>query len=193
MKSVFKIFLIAALTLCVASATALAATYTLDPKYSIILHRIKHLMGYSVGTFEKFNGTIEVDESKNKITAIDVTIDMDSLNTRHEVRDEDLRSEHFFDTKKFPNARFTAEKISKDTITGELTLKGVTRKVKLDYTWAGTGKDQYGNTKTALSARGTIDRQDFGISHNFKAKDNKWVLGDEVELTIEVQALRNDE
>jgi polyisoprenoid-binding protein YceI len=164
-----------------------ADSFALDPNYSTIVYKIKHLMGHSVGTFPEFNGTITLDKDNQKIEQIDVTINIESVNSRNAKRDEDLRSERFFDTKNFPQGVFHSTKITKKEIIGDLTLKGVTKSVKLDYNWAGVGKDQYGNNKMALSASCVVDRSEFGISHNEKTKDNKWLLGNDVELMIDVQ------
>lgn len=174
-----------------AAGPACAGTFALDPDYSVILHKTKHLMGYSVGTFEELTGTITLDEENKKITEITAEINMASVNTRIAERDENLRSKRFFDTQSFPKATFQSTKVTKNRIIGNLTLKGITKKVTLSYTWAGVGKDQYGNTKMALSANGVIDRTDFDVSHNEKTKDKKWLLGNEVELSIEIQGKLN--
>lgn len=167
-----------------------AETFALDPNYSAVLHKIKHLMGYNVGTFEDVTGTITLDDENKKIEQISAEISIASINTRNQIRDTDLRSVRFFDVQSFPKATFQSTKVTKNKIFGNLTLKGITKKITLSYNWAGVGKDQYGNTKMALSANGIIDRTTFGVSHNEKTKDNKWLLGDEVELIIEVQGKR---
>ena len=146
-------------------------------------------MGFAVGTFEKFNGTIKLNEDNDTFEGLEAAVDVASLNTRNAERDDDLRSERFFDTAKFPQAKFVSKKISKDKITGDLTLHGVTKEVTFDYTLFGVAMDQHGRTKVALSLSGTVNRKDFGIVYNTKTDDGTWLLGDDVNLMIEVEGI----
>ncbi len=167
-----------------------ADTYSIDNRYSTINFRIQHIIGYATGIFKTMSGTIELNEKNDGITKLEGTIDVNSLDTHLEQRDEDLRSEKFFDVKQFPNATFVSKNISKDKIKGDLTLHGVTKEITLDYKFLGTAKDQWGKDKTAVSISGIVNRKDFGITFNTKTDDGKWLLGDTIELKIELEGIK---
>ncbi|OGX28147.1 MAG: hypothetical protein A3D10_07620 [Omnitrophica WOR_2 bacterium RIFCSPHIGHO2_02_FULL_48_11] len=175
--------------LSVLSTTANAATFKLDSIYTTVSFRVKHLMGYAVGSFTKFDGAIQLNDGNDAVTAVNGTVDMTTIDTRHKDRDNDLRSARFFDVEKFPTMTFKSTKIEKNKITGDLTLHGVTKKVTLDYAFWGLAKDQRGKTKTAVSISGVVNRKDFGIVYNIKTDDGTWLLGDEVELRIELHGI----
>lgn len=166
-----------------------AGTFTLDPNYTSIGFRIKHLMGYAVGSFTKYDGVIELNSDNTALVGIEGTVATPSIDTRHQDRDKDLRSERFFDVEKFPEMIFKSTKIEKDTITGQLTLHGVTKTVVFEYLFLGMAKDQRGNLKTAVSLHGKVNRKDFGITYNMKTDSGTWLLGDEVELKLELHGL----
>jgi polyisoprenoid-binding protein YceI len=166
-----------------------AQTYSVDNRYSSVNFRIQHIMGYVVGKFTTVSGSLELNDKKDALTKLEGNIDMNSLTTDLEDRDADLRSERFFDVKQFPTATFVSTSISKDKMKGNLTLHGVTKEVTLDYKFLGTAKDQYGHDKTAVSLNGKVNRKDFGIVFNTKTDDGKWLLGDDVELMIELEGM----
>ena len=172
------------------TAIAHAETYSIDNRYSTINFRIQHIIGYATGVFKTMNGTIELNDKKDALVKITGTIDMNSLDTNLADRDEDLRSERFFDVKQFPTAVFTSKSISKDKIKGDFNLHGVTKEITLDYQFLGTALDQFGHAKTALTLTGTINRKDFGVVYNTKTDDGKWLLGDNVELKIEFEGIQ---
>ncbi len=181
--------IISAAAIILFTSAAWAGTFTVDPVYTTIHFRIKHIMGFAVGSFEKFNGTINLNDANDTLKDLEATVDVASLNTRNAERDTDLRSEKFFDAAKFPQAKFVGKKITKDKITGDLTLHGVTKEATFDYTLFGVAMDQHGRTKVALSLKGTINRKDFGIVYNTKTDDGTWLLGDDVDLMIEVEGI----
>jgi len=186
-----KIIITFILTIAVLSwaGFAQAQTFVVDPDYSSVMFRIQHLMGYAVGLFQKFDGKIVVEEGTLSLKEMEITIGVGSLNTQNSRRDEDLRSDRFFEVEKYPQATFKTKKVEGDTITGDLTLHGVTKEVSLSYRFWGVGKDQYGRMKAALSLNGVINRRDFGITFDEKTDDGKWLLGDAVEVMIEVQGV----
>lgn len=171
------------------SSPAAAETFKVDTKYSTVMFKIKHTMGFAAGAFTEMEGAIELDEKNTALQGITGTIKTASVDTRHKERDEDLRSDRFFDAEKYPQITFATKKISADKLTADLTIKGVTKSVTFDYSFYGTGKDQYGNTKTGISLKGTINRKDFGIDFNMKTEDGSDLLGDEVELLAELHGL----
>jgi polyisoprenoid-binding protein YceI len=186
MKKYFSI----ALFFLLLSNVAHADTYAIDNRYSTINFRIQHIIGYATGIFKTMTGTIELNDKNDGLKKLEGTIDVNSLDTHLAARDEDLRSEKFFDVKQFPNATFVSKSISKDKIKGDLTLHGVTKEITLDYKYLGTAKDQYGKDKMAVSMSGSVNRKDFGITFNTKTDDGKWLLGDNIELKIELEGIK---
>ncbi len=183
-----KIFLTVAFLFIMVSSVW-AGTFTLDPKYTSIAFRIKHLMGYTTGYFPKFDGKIVLNKENRAVTAIEGTIDVTAIFTRLKERDDDLRSERFFYVEKFPEAKFVSTKITNSEVTGNLTLRGVTKPVKFKYEFWGTAYDQFGNTKTAVTLKGSVDRKDFGMDYNLKTEDGTMLLGEDVEFTIELHGI----
>ena len=171
------------------STDSYAALYQVDPVYSSVIFKIQHLAGYTVGLFRNFAGKIELSDDNNKVVSLEATVDIRSIYTRNNQRDRDLRSPMIFDAKKFPKAQFTAKKIDEKKMIGDLTIKDKTKEVTLDYTIGGVTKDQWGHTKVALSAKGVISRKDFGIAYNRKLDDGQMLLGDQVELQIEMEGI----
>ena len=166
-----------------------ADTFKIDPEYTTVSFRIRHIMGYQAGVFKKYDGTIQVNGKNGALESIEANVEVDSLNTYHEARDKDLRSEKFFDAAKFPQAKFVSKSISPDKIKGDLTLHGVTKEVDFDYEFFGVAMDQRGRTKVFLSLGAEINRKDFGITYNTKTDDGRMLLGDSVELRIDVQGV----
>ncbi len=185
----FKYFLFFFFFILFATVNGWAGQFAVDPAYTNVSFRIKHLMGFAVGDIKKYEGKITLDEDNAKLTGLEATLDMTSLDTKHKDRDEDLKSDRFFDTAKFPTAFFKVKLISDKELTADLTLKGVTKEVKLSYVFLGVASDQYGRVKTALQISGKINRKDFGITYNTKTDDGKWLLGDDVELKVDVEGV----
>lgn len=185
-KCIFIVFLS---TVLLFSTKSFAATYNVDPVYSHMYFRIKHVVGHAAGMFTRFDGTIEFDDKKERIVSFESNIDLQSLDTRNAMRDRDLRSERFFDVQKYPNGHFKSTKISKDKITGELTIRGKTEKVTLEYEFGGVSKDQFGRQKIGISMTTTINRKDFGITYNEKMDNGNWLLGEDVDLQIDLEGI----
>lgn len=183
MKNIITVFLIMTL-----SPAAYAATFDVDPNYSTLGFRLKHLMGYAVGRFKDFQGKIELDEKNAALKRIEGTINVGSIDTALEARDQDLHDK-IFDANQFPQATFKTKSVNKDNVTAELTIKGKTKTIHLDYVFLGTAHDQYGNLKTAVSLIGKINRKDFGLDYNLKTEDGSMLLGDDVELAIELHGI----
>jgi polyisoprenoid-binding protein YceI len=172
-------------------------TWQIDPAHNNVEFGVKHLMISTVkGRFGKVEGTIEVDESRPRETAkVDVTIDVTTIDTRQEQRDAHLRSPDFFDVANFPTMRFVSKRIEGDvtgefTLVGDLTIKDITREVTLDVTNEGQGNDPWGNTRAGFSAKGKINRHDFGLTWNALTETGGFVVGDEVKLSIDAEVFR---
>lgn len=188
--------LIAAAAL-LAPLNALAATYSLDPAHSSIEFKVKHLMITNVkGVFEKFKGTVIIDDKDISKSKVDVTIEMASVNTNIAKRDDHLRSPDFFDAAKFPTMTFVSTKVEnagadKLKVTGNLTIKGVTKPVILDVEGpTGEIKSPQGDIKRGASATGKINRQDFGVSWSKKLDGGGLVVAEDVFITIETEMLK---
>ena len=189
LKSLTIAMLVAA-TLTV-TATAQAATWTIDQVHSSVGFTIRHIFSKVPGSFDKFSGTIEYDPSNPTAASVKVDIDPASINTKNSQRDEHLRSDDFFDVAKFPAMSFQSTKVTKGegnalSVEGNLTLHGVTKPVTLAVTFLGAGPAM-GGQRAGFEAASKFDRKDFGIVWN-KALDNGTVLGDEVAIAIGIEA-----
>jgi polyisoprenoid-binding protein YceI len=187
------ISLVLSITL-MAPLNALAATYTLDPSHTTIGFKVKHLMIANVkGSFEKFKGTVNIDEKDIARSKVNVTVEVTSINTNIVKRDEHLRSGDFFDVAKYPVMIFESTKVEragadKLKVTGDLTIKGVTKQVVLAVEGpSGEIKSPQGVAKRGASATAAINRQDFGVSWNRKLDAGGVLVGDEVQISIDAE------
>jgi polyisoprenoid-binding protein YceI len=177
----------AALALC-ASAFAQVKTWSIDPNHSAAQFSVRH-MGISTvrGAFTKVSGTVSYDAADVSKTAIDVSIDANSVDTRVERRDNDLRSPNFFDVAKYPTLTFKSEHVEaagtgKLKITGDLTIHGVTKEVVLDVDGpTAPVTDPKGNSHMGASASTKINRTDYGVN------GASTVVGNDVPITLDVE------
>jgi polyisoprenoid-binding protein YceI len=179
------------------AASARAETWTIDPVHSSIDFSVRHMMLSNVtGEFDKFAGTISANGADPNSLAIDVTIDAASVDTHTEKRDNDLRSPNFLDVAKYPTITFKSTKVeaagqNRWKVTGDLTLHGVTKPVVLDVTGPTPEVKAMGKIHRAASATTTIDRRDFGLTFNKTLDNGGLVVGNEVTITINVDAAKN--
>jgi len=171
-----------------------AAMYEIDSAHTSAQFAIRHLMVSTVrGDFRKVTGTVNLDEKDVTKSMIEATIDVASLNTGNEKRDEHLRSPDFFDVAKHPTMTFKSKKVEKTgegkyKATGELTLRGVTKEVVLDFEGSLTPvKDPMGKTRIGGMATTKLNRKDFGIAWNRALETGGVVVGDEVSITIDTE------
>lgn len=172
------------------------ATWEIDPGHTSVQFSVRHLMVSNVrGEFGKVSGTVKVDDADVTKSVIEAVIDVASIDTHNAKRDEHLRSPDFFDAAKFPTITFKSTKAEKSAsgwkVTGDLTMHGVTKPVVLNVEGPTPEiKDPWSNTRAGAQATAKIDRQDFGISWN-KALDAGGVtVGNEVSITIDVEAVK---
>jgi len=182
-----------AVVLAVAAPALRAEVYEIDASHSQVGFRIKHLVGRVPGRFTKFSGTIDFTPGKPETWKVDATIDPASINTDNEKRDGHLRAPDFFDVEKFPAMSFKSTKVTDvkgetAKLHGDLTMHGVTKPVVLDLELGGTTKDPWGNVKAGFSAKGKVNRKDFGIVWNKTLDTGSLMLGEEVEVSIDVEA-----
>ena len=169
--------------------------YTFDPAHSKIGFDVTHLVISSVeGRFGSFEGEIEIPKNF-KNTQIQATVLTQSINTQNEKRDGHLRSPDFFEVDKHPKMIFKSKKISGTPksfkMTGDLTMKGVTKEVVFDGKYLGSVGDGYGNTKVAFTASSEINRKDFGLTWN-KMVEAGPTVGDKVTIDLKIQAAKPD-
>ena len=174
------------LVLLVASVFAFAADYKLDTAHSQVEFKIKHLGLSNVkGNFGKFDGTLSADNGK--LTALNGDVDISSINTNNQNRDEHIKAPDYFDAQKFPKATLKLIKMSGDNGEFDLSIKGVTKRVNLGVEIFGVSKDERaGQEVIGLSLSGKINRKDFGIATGTPSA----ALGDEVTLTIDIEGRR---
>lgn len=168
-------------------------TWTLDPSHSEVGFSVRHLMISTVrGTFEKFDVTIVTPENPADAT-ITATIDVASVNTKSEPRDNHLRASDFFLVETYPTMTFVSTAVSgapeKFTVTGALTLRGVTKTVDLVGQFGGVMTDGYGQTKAGATLSTVMNRQDFGVNWNAALEAGGMTLGDDVTITLDIQVV----
>jgi len=170
--------------------------WNFDLAHSSVNFHVRHLMVSKVhGRFTLWGGSLEIDEDDITKSRVDVTIDAASVDTREDKRDTHLRSADFFDVEKFPTLTFKStavEKIADDEIavTGDLTIHGVTKSVKLAVELGGQAKDPWGGIRTGFSAKTSINRKDFGLGWNAVLETGGVLVGEKIEITLEIEAVR---
>ncbi|MDO7848449.1 YceI family protein [Hymenobacter sp. M29] len=176
-----------------ASAATTATKWTLDPTHSEVQFKIKHLVISTVtGSFKSFQGSMQSESDSDFANAqVELSLDVDSIDTNQEMRDGHLKSEEFFDVAKFPTIKFVSTSFVKDgdsyKINGNLTMKDVTKPVTLEAEYGGSAVDFYGNTKAGFEVTGKINRKEFGLSWGGITEAGAIVLGDDVKLIANVQ------
>ncbi|MEK7400899.1 MAG: YceI family protein [Gemmatimonadota bacterium] len=177
------------------SAGAQAPTWNIDPNHTAAQFAVKHLMVSTVrGQFEKLSGTIQWDGKDVTTIAVDVTIDAASVNTRVQMRDNDLRSANFFDVATYPTITFVSKSAvpvdaGRFRLTGALTMHGVTKDVVLDVEGPSAPLAQGPNLRVGASATIKIDRHDFGLNYS-RAVEAAPVVGDTITITLDIEATR---
>jgi polyisoprenoid-binding protein YceI len=190
--------ILAAAVLCLAApGLLLAAPWEFDPAHTGVHFKVRHLMISSVrGEFEKISGKIVYDEADVTKSSADIAIDAASINTRVEKRDEHLRSPDFLDVAKHPAITFRSKRVEKGgdgtlKMTGDLTLRGVTKEVVLTIEGPTPAiRDPMGNSRVGGQATTKINRKDFGLVWNKTVEAGGVVVGNEVEITIDVEIFR---
>lgn len=184
--------------LALAAGPALAAdTLVIDRSHSEAGFQVRHLFTNVRGRFGAFEGTIAMDAARPEASSVRFTIDASSIDTDNADRDKHLRSPDFFDVAKHPTITFTSERIratGKDryAVTGTLTMRGVAKTITLPVSFLGSGKDPWGRTRSGFSTSVTLNRKDFGILWNKALDSGGLLLGDEVAVTIDLEAIRQE-
>jgi polyisoprenoid-binding protein YceI len=172
------------------------ATYQIDPAHSSAQFSIRHMMISNVrGEFTKVSGTVIYDADNPANSKAGASIEISSINTREPQRDAHLKSADFFDVEKFPLLTFQSKEVSGQggelKMKGDLTMHGVTREITLDVDGpTPEHKDPWGNLRIGATATGKLHRKDFGLTWNSALEAGGVLVGDEVKLTIDIEAIR---
>lgn len=174
------------------TATALR-TFAIDKTHSETAFTVRHLISKVRGRFADFDGTIDFDPSNPEASKVAVTIQAASIDTSTPDRDAHLRSADFFDIERFPTLRFTSTAVTargadQFVVTGDFTIRDVTKRIEVPATYLGVATDPWGNQKVAFEAEFTINRKDFGLNWNAALETGGFLVGDEVTIALSVQA-----
>jgi len=169
--------------------------WKLDPTHTIVEFSAKHLMITTVkGRISDIQGTIYADELDPEQSSVNVTLNAASIDTRTEQRDNHLRSADFLHVEQFPAIEFRSTKIEGNKeefrLTGDLTIRGVAKPITLDVTFEGQTKDPWGGERIGFSAKGKIDRRDFGLTWNQLLEAGGVAVGNEIKINVEVEAVK---
>jgi len=173
------------------------STYQIDPAHTSAQFKVRHMMIANVkGEFDKVSGTVNYDPANPGASSVEASIDVASVSTRDEQRDAHLKSADFFDVEKFPAITFKSKKVAVTgndsfTVVGDLTIHGVTKEVDLKVEeLTEETKDPWGNLRRGASAQTRINRKDFGMTFNMALDTGGFMVGDVVDLTIDVELVR---
>jgi len=170
--------------------------WVLDPTHSELGFKIKHLMISNVsGSFKNFNAEVISEGIDFSTAQINLSAEMASISTNNEQRDDHLRNSDFFEVEKYPKLTFKStrvEKVDSDTYTlhGELTMKGITKPVRLSVEYNGVAKDPWGNEKAGFVVTGKINRSDWGVNFNGVLETGGVMLSEEVKINSEIQLVK---
>jgi polyisoprenoid-binding protein YceI len=178
------------------SATTVKTTWAIDNAHSEIHFKVKHMMVSTVtGAFNEFEGTAESENEDFEGAQISFSADINSIDTRNQQRDEHLKSDDFFNAAEFPKLTFQSSSFNKQAdgtyeLTGNLTIRDITKEVRLATEYNGTVVDPYGQTKAGFEMTGKINRKDFGLKWSAVTEAGGVVVSDEVRLVMNVQLLK---
>jgi polyisoprenoid-binding protein YceI len=167
-------------------------TWKVDPTHTDLGFTVRHLISKVRGTFEEFEGEIVIADNPLESTA-HATIQLNSINTGTAQRDDHLRSSDFFEVDQHPVMTFQTTGVRAEAasfvVTGDLTVKDVTRPVELDVEYLGVGPDPWGGTRVGFEATAKINRKDFGVDFNIPLEGDKFVIGDQVSIHLQIEAV----
>ena len=166
--------------------------WIVDPTHSEVHFKVKHLVISTVtGTFNVFDGGLETENDDFTDAKINFSLDVATVDTNQEQRDEHLKSAEFFDSAQYPQISFISTSFTKEgddyELLGDLTIRDVTRRVKLDVEFGGSATDFYGNEKVGFEIKGKINRKDFGLTWSGITEAGAIVVGEDIKLSINLQ------
>ena len=170
-----------------------AGTFQLDPAHTRLGFAVRHMVTTVHGQFTVFSGRIDLSGDDLERTTVELTIDPASIQTNNSDRDAHLRSTDFFDVERYPTMTFRGSSIRRDiddrfALTGDLTIKNITRPVSLDFTFLGSATDPYGQLRLGFTGSGVVSRRDWALTWNVALEAGGFVLGDRITLELDASA-----
>ena len=166
-------------------------TWKIDNAHSEVAFKVKHMMISTVtGHFEDFDASIDSENDNFSNAKINFSAKIDSINTKNKDRDGHLKSGDFFDAEQFPNMTFRSTSFDGEKLTGELSIKDVTKEITLDVDFNGIAVDPYGQTKAGFEIKGEINRKDFNLTWSAVTEAGSIVVSDKVKLVIDAQFIK---
>ncbi|WP_110207688.1 YceI family protein [Nocardioides daejeonensis] len=170
--------------------------YTIDAAHTQIGFQARHAMVTNVrGAFKEFEGTAHIDAANPANSKVDLTIAVNSVDTGVADRDGHLASADFFDVEQFPTITFTSTSVERDgddwAITGDLTIKGTTKPVTIDFEFVGSAQDPFGNTRVGFEGEVAVNRKDWGLTWNAALETGGVLVSEKVKLKFDVSAIKN--
>lgn len=177
------------------TAAGTRTTWKIDPTHTSVEFSAKHLMISTVkGIIADVQGAIYTDEKNPQNSSVEATLKATSIDTRTDQRDQHLRSADFLNVEKYPEINFKSTRITGDKehfkLTGDLTIRDVTREITLDVQFEGRTKDPWGGERVGFNANGKFDRRDFGLTWNQALETGGVVVGNDIKVNIEVEAVK---
>lgn len=174
----------------------ISGDYTIDASHTRLGFSARHAMVATVrGQFNDFTGTAHVDTANPANSKVEISIVAESISTGNEQRDGHLKSGDFFESEQFPNITFTSTQVERDgddwTITGDLTIKGVTHSIAVPFEYTGSATDPFGNTRIGFEGKATLLRKDWGLSWNAALETGGVLVSDKIKLEFDVSAIKN--
>jgi polyisoprenoid-binding protein YceI len=172
------------------------SNWNIDVAHSGINFSVRHMVVSKVrGKFGKFSGVVNLDDDDLTRSQVQIAIDAASIDTGIGQRDDHLRSADFFDAAQYPELRFQSSRIERVAddryrVVGQLTIRDTTKEVTLDVEYGGRAKDPWGNDRTGFTAKTVIDRKEFGLNWNQVLEAGGVLVGDRVEIELEVEAVK---
>jgi polyisoprenoid-binding protein YceI len=170
-----------------------ARTFDVDPSHSEVTFQVRHLLTKVRGRFSTFTGTIRYDEAQPEQSSVEISIEAASIDTGEANRDTHLRSDDFFAVDKYPTLSFTSAGIApagndRFDVTGDLTIRGVTKRITVPVSVLGKAIDPWGNEKLGLETEFTVNRKEFGLLWNAALETGGFLVGDDVKIALSLQA-----
>jgi polyisoprenoid-binding protein YceI len=175
----------------------LTGDYVVDPAHTRIGFVARHAMVTNVrGSFTEFEGKVHLDEQDPSCSSAEIVIKVHSVNTRSAQRDAHLRSSDFFAMDEFPQITFISTAVTKLNdedfkLTGDLTVRGVTKPITIEFEFQGSAKDPFGNLRAGFEGKAQINRKDFGVSFNAPLETGGMLIGDKITLELDVSLIRS--
>lgn len=189
--------LILAAALAAASPAIGAEDYAIDASHASVTFQVRHLVSQVTGRFNAFEGSVRIDREKPEASSVEFTIQAESIDTSNEKRDEHLRAPDFFDVASHPTISFKSASMKavggeRYEVTGDFTMHGVTKTITLPVEVVGEMKDPWGKQRIGFQISATINRKDYGISYNKVLDQGGLMLGEDVKVSINLEAVRQE-